>query len=321
MRKSSVVRFRLRNISWINYVVSVILLLVFSVVLVRGLKDALYRQAFVLTTDPVRIISWEKQRIAMQIVSIPKNVEISGVLGYGKYSLSAMQSLDLMDRKNGILLGQSLSQTTGIPIKGVIFTDEKTIQGESELSTLRRIFSWSSIVSRLIGRVGESIPFTDWMHIVFAVHSLGSDDLQVLDLSLAVSDSTRPDGEVIQVMDPLKVDYILGNALHDARIRNEYKTLTIINTTTVLGIGANLARIVNRFGIQVVSVDSESEPLTSCQIQTNKQTKNTLTYQFLKEYLHCDEQLISDDDNGVSDITLRIGTSFASLFSEYQKEE
>mgnify|MGYP001612853930 FL=1 len=283
----------------------------------RVLKAVPFRQAFVIATDPMRIISWDTTRTALQVVSMPSDILISGAFGYGQYALSAIQTLDTLDHKNGMLLSQSVSQAVGMPITGAIFT--KSFPPDTPvLDTLKRHFSWRSIGQRLVGRVGTTVSFSDWIHIVLLVHTLGTDDVEVLNLATAVTQMSRPDGVTVRVLDPQKVDYILGNSFHDTKLRNENKTVTIINTTTVFGIGSHIARMVNRFGIQVVSVGNQTEQIDNCQLETDKKTKNSLTYQFLKAYFRCSETL-GLGESEVSDITLRLGTRVGAMFVSIEK--
>jgi len=308
---SSIARLRTRYVSLISFLLVLISLILFLIGFsLRVLKDVPFRQAFVVTTNPMRIISWDRQRTAMQIVSIPKDILIDGAFGYGQYSLTALEALDVLDHKDGVLLVQSLAQAVGVPISGAIFVDS-TESEASALDSLKKIFSWRSIAGRVFGRIGSTISVSDWIHIVLILHALGTNDAEVIDLSSATSDVVRADGMVIRILDPQKVDFILGNSLHDANIRSENKTITIINTTSIVGIGSSIARIISRFGIQVVSVGNESLKVVQCELETDKSTKLTKTYQFLKSYLGCEEKLLSGEDSGVSDITLRIGSSQA----------
>ena len=132
----------------------------------------------------------------------------------------------------------------------------------------------------MFGRIGTTISVSDWIHIVLILHALGTDDVEVLDLKSATSDVVRADGVMVRMLDPQKVDFILENSLHDAKIRSENKTVTIINTTAIVGIGSSIARIISRFGIQVVSVGNESLKIVECELETDKSTKLTKTYQF-----------------------------------------
>lgn len=314
MRSSIIVRFRLRYISLISVSVFALILVIFGCsLLLHGFKNAPFRQAFVITTDPMRIISWDTSQTALQVVSLPSDILIQGALGYGEYSLSAMKTLDAMDHKNGELLRQSLAQSIGVPITGVVILDSNVPKKASDLESLKILFSWRSILLRLFGRIGTTISFADWIHSVFVVHAINSDDIKLSDLSLAVSDTVRADGTTVHVLDTQKVDYILATALHDAKLRTENKTVTVINTTSVLGIGSNVARMISRFGIQVVTVGNEADAIGTCQLQTDQKMKQSLTYQFLKSYFGCTEKL-KKPDGEVSDITLRIGTAYASLF-------
>lgn len=314
MSISSIARLRSRYVSMIAFFSVLITLVLFLIGFsLRVLKDVPFRQAFVVTANPMRIISWDRQRTAMQIVSIPTDILIDGAFGYGQYSLSALSALDALDHKDGSLLVQSVSQAVGVPISGAIFVDS-TESEASVLDSLKIIFSWRSIGGRVLGRIGTTISVSDWIHIVLILHTLGTDNVEVLDLSSAVSDIVRADGVLIRILDPQKVDYILGNSLHDGKMRDENKTITIINTTSIVGIGSSIARIIGRFGIQVVSVGNESLKIVQCELETDKRTKLTKTYLFLKSYFGCEEKLLSgeeDDESSVSDITLRIGSSNA----------
>ncbi len=271
-----------------------------------------FRQAFVITTEPLRILSWDKSRIALQVVSIPSDILISGAFGYGQYSLVAMRTLDTMDHKNGQLLSESVAQAVGVPITGTIITESQS-SDRPVLESLKKIFSWRSIGVRIVGRIGTTVSLSDWIHLVFMVHALGTDDIEVLNLTSAVNDLVRPDGTTVHVLDSEKVDYIVGNTLHDARLRNENKTVTIINTTMVFGIGSKVARMINRFGIQVVSVGNEAQAITHCELATDNRTRSSLTYKFLKVYFKCRDTDVAGD-SAVSDITIRLGSSIAELF-------
>lgn len=310
MSISPIARLRSRYVSLIAVLSVLITLVIFLIGFsVRVLKDVPFRQAFVVTTNPMRIISWDRQRTAMQIVSLPKDILIEGAFGYGQYSLTALEALDVLDHKDGLLLIQSVAQAVGVPISGAIIVDS-TESEASALDSLKKIFSWRSIAGRVFGRIGTTISVSDWIHIVLILHALGTDDVEVLDLSSATGDVARADGVVIRILDPQKVDFILANSLHDAKIRDENKTITIINTTSIVGIGSSIARIISRFGIQVVSVGNQSQQIVQCELETDKSTKLTKTYQFLKSYLGCEEKLLNGE-SGVSDITLRIGSSYA----------
>lgn len=309
MSISPLARLRSRYVSLIAVISVLITLVIFLTGFsLRVLKDVPFRQAFVVTTNPTRIISWDRQRTAMQIVSIPKDILLDGAFGYGQYSLTALEALDVLDHKDGLLLVQSLAQAVGVPISGAIFVDSTELE-TSALDSLKKIFSWRSIGGRVFGRIGTTISVSDWIHIVLILHALGTDDVEVLDLTSATTEVSRADGVMVRILDPQKVDFILGNSLHDAKIRDENKTITIINTTSIVGIGSNIARILSRFGIQVVSVGNESQQIVQCELETDKYTKLTKTYQFLKSYLGCEEKL-SSGESGVSDITLRIGSSY-----------
>lgn len=293
--------------------VGVVVFLVVAMGIGASLKGAPFRQAFVVSTDPVRIISWDSSKTAMHVVSIPSEILIQGALGYGQYALSALKTLDGLDHKQGILFSESIGQALGVPISGTVFPTVMLKADVKPLDALKKVFSWGSIGKRLFHRIDTTASLADWIHIVFVIHTLGESDVEILNLASAVSDTTRPDGITVHVLDPQKVDYILGNNLNDIRLRQENKTVTIINTTNVLGIGSQIARMMNRFGIQVVSVGNQAELIEQCQLETDKKTKKSLTYQFLKAYYQCTEKSISSESD-VSDIILRLGSKNAEKF-------
>ena len=140
MSISPIARLRSRYVSLIAVLSVLITLVIFLIGFsLRVLKDVPFRQAFVVTTNPMRIISWDRQRTAMQIVSLPKDILIDGAFGYGQYSLSALSALDALDHKNGLLLIQSVAQAVGVPISGAIFVDST----ESEASALDSLKKYS----------------------------------------------------------------------------------------------------------------------------------------------------------------------------------
>ena len=141
----------------------------------------------------------------------------------------------------------------------------------------------------MFGRIGTTISVSDWIHIVLILHALGTDDVEVLDLKSATSDVVRADGGWSGCLIIKKSGLYLEKFTSRRKNGSENKTVTIINTTAIVGIGSSIARIISRFGIQVVSVGNESLKIVECELETDKSTKLTKTYQFLKSYLGCEE--------------------------------
>lgn len=273
-----------------------------------------FRQTVVIVGEPVHIISFDAKNHRVTALDLPYDAVIAAALGYGKYSVRALLSLDKIDHRDGLLITSSISNALGLPITGHMITPNLPV-GSMDSDKLRRIFSWGSVAGVMTKSVHGSIPLFSWLRFVFMVSSLPADGLTFVDIAPAIIDAESADGSRLPTIDESRVDYFLDTAFFDAGIRSEGVSVAIYNTTGVPSVGQRASRQLGRVGMQLVYVGNAETDVGRCIIAGDKDALKTKSAQFIKAYYGCGE---SDDvtqgkETG-ADLVVLLGTDFANRF-------
>jgi hypothetical protein len=258
----------------------------------------------------IHILSWDAQRQQVVILDIPKDTVIEGTRGYGKYPLQSLLTLDTIDRHDGRVFVESLTDATGLPLLGYAEIP-KSIQGGGSVHLVRSIFSWNSLFD---ARVRHGIPWKTWASWVVAARGLKADQVDVISAKNALVDEPQPDGSVVPLLDSSRLDYLYGSLFIDTPVRTENITVSVYNTTGVPTVGQRAARILTHMGISVVTVGNDESNLTRCLIRGNAKNLRSQTGKFMASYFRCTTEETKEED-GASDLSLQLGQEYASAFA------
>jgi hypothetical protein len=272
------------------------------------------RTTIVVAGDPVHIVSFDADKSRILAFDLPHDTVIGATDGYGRYRLDSLFTLDHLDKRHGSVYVTSVADAIGMPLVGYVAPKQDGSEPVS-LAALRGIFSWQSIIGVLTGRIDHSLSVPEWLAMVWSVQRLKADAVSIMDVHNAVVSQQEADGSTTKFLDVERLDYYTKAEFVDTAIRNESLTVTITNTTGVPLLGQRMARLLGSIGIQVVSVGNEEQPVKRCQLTVSKNAVKSETAVFMASYFHCDTTTLPEKaDNGVSDMTLKIGTDFASHY-------
>lgn len=272
-----------------------------------------FRQTVVIVADPIHVVSFDAKNRKITTVDIPLDTVIPAALGYGKYSVKALISLDDIDHHNGVLISGSISNALGLPISGLI-KSRTNVDGAMNLDRLRKIFSFGSIPSVLIAK-NQSVSWELWGRLVMSVASMNVDAWHPINISQAIIDTVSADGSSVLSLDESRVDYIIDTAFFDSGIRSEGVSVAVYNTTDVSSVGLRASRQLSRVGMQLIYVGNKDLDVTRCVVAGADSMKHTKTVLFIRDYYDCDikqDESIGKDTG--ADIVVLLGEDFAKRY-------
>jgi hypothetical protein len=287
------------------------LLVVLLIILWIGFRwltaPLLWRQTTaIVAPDMVHVVSWDANLSHIVVLDIPKTTVISGTRGYGNYTVQSLFALDAIDKHGGRVFLESLSDALGLPITG--FVSAPDLSGAGSLEMLRDTYTWSSLLSK---NTRHFVPWKLWAAQVFAMRGFKADEAVFFSAQQALVDATQPDGSVISVLDPQRLDYMYGTEFIDTVLRTEEVSVAVYNTTQVPTIGQRAARILTQSGVSVITVSNDDMDLDRCQVSGSKEKLRSVTAKFMTAYFGCtnkEEALVQ------ADVALKLGKAYAAMF-------
>lgn len=272
-----------------------------------------FRQTIIVVGDPVHVVSFDAKNRRVTALDLPYDTVIAAALGYGKYSIRALLSLDEIDHRDGLLITSSVSNALGLPIAGHMITPGA--EGAMDIQQLRRIFSWGSIPAVMTKNVHGSVSLLSWMRFVGMVAALPADGLQMINIAPAIIDTLSPDGSKASAIDESRVDYFLDTAFFDAGIRSEGISVAIYNTTGIPSVGQRASRQLGRVGMLLVFVGNAETEVSRCIVAGSRNAHKTKSAQFIKAYYGCSESdEVSQGKETGADLVVLLGTDFANRY-------
>src|SRR4030043_290409 len=178
----------------------------------------------IVASDPVIVWSWNTQDNTFAVVTIPSDIVITGLHGYGEYSLAALWKLGIIDKKNGSLLADSAKEALGVPALFYFGERHEDVQKQTDaIAYGERIFSFRTMLSFLSGRYLTNIPFSSFAALTRALKGVRPDKIHQIDLTsnaIAIPQNL-PDGSRQLTLDPAKSDRGLKNVFEDDQIRKD----------------------------------------------------------------------------------------------------
>lgn len=260
------------------------------------------RTTFVITGDPVQLVSWDNVRNKLTILTIPADVRIEGAFGAGSLPIASLERLEILDSaKKGIYV-QSLSRAFAVPIVGVVHVAGPDKEIVSILSPWNIAHWWD-----------RGLPLSTRFRLWWTLTWLRPDSVTTVDLAsrAVLSDTTLPDGSSVRMLDLDTFDVVVGSRLELDTIRREEFRVRVVNTTKILGLGNRTARILSHAGMVVVAVDTDETRQVRCSVRAKKEFIETSTYRYITNVLDCQPEVGEED--GDVDITIRLGSEMELL--------
>src|SRR3989304_10293265 len=165
------------------------------------------RKTYILVSDPVIVASWSETDRILTLITFPADMVSEGTHGYGIYSLAAFWRLGEIDKKDGTVLSESMSEALGIPVNGYIGPKNGTFASNDDAyATTKSIFSFRNI----LGAVRTNISLRTRIGLAWLFNFSRPDRVKNYDFThntaAVAQDSVLPDGSTVRILDPARPD-------------------------------------------------------------------------------------------------------------------
>lgn len=311
-------RRRPRFILWVFGALALVLLAVIVWLVVPGPTAAYSRQTIVIATDPITVASWNPDTKVFTTITFPQDVVTEGTHGYGSYSFAAFWRLGQIDKKNGTVLSESMSEALGLPVEWYIGPATGAIPTvKNGLDAAKRTFSLGNLLSFLGGHFRTNIPLRSFLSLSWVLTATKPDRVDTFDFTgnptLVAQDVTLPDGSHQMVLDTNRLDAQMKNIFEDDRIRQESISVAVYNTTDLSSLGTRVARLLGHVGVNVIFVGNDSPKVDACSVRGSEAATRSWSARVIVAILGC--AVSSTTEPGRADLILHIGGSYAKRFA------
>ncbi len=271
-------------------------------------KNPLGRETYVLVSDPVIVASWSEVDRTLTLISFPADIAAEGTHGYGTYSLAAFWRLGEIDKKDGMVLSEIMSEALGIPITGYI--GSKTGGNISQ-----SVFSIKNIFGFLGGVYRTNIPLNTFISLAWMLDVERPDRVKTYDFTqdtaAVAGDSVLPDGSTVKILDPQRLDAQLNTIFEDESVRRESVTVAVYNTTGMPSLGNRIGRLLTNLGVSVVTVGNDTPEVNTCTVTGSEPILKSKSAKVIVSVLGC-RSVVGKVSR--ADIILRIGKMYEKRF-------
>ena len=280
-------------------------------------RNAYYpiRNSIIFVGSPTVIVSWESSRSQYSILTIPSDLMVEALHGYGSYSLASLWKLDALEKRHGALFLPTIVENFAIPTQWysvydqvVGVTNEEIVQFVTNKLSLFELAKSMILQSSSLGPV-------DVVRIWMATRAIDASTTRVFDFRSRSIGSTvsMPDASIAVQFDPEMYDGILGDVLESAKLRQESIRLAIYNTTSMLGIGSRVARVLEQIGGYVVFVGNDDVSYDGlCELIGTKERLRSTTMSVIHSLYDCN--LVETTEVLRGDVILRLGKLFEKRY-------
>lgn len=279
--------------------------------------DPYPRRTIVLVGSPMTVFSWNEQERSLILLSLPEGMSAEGTHGYGQYSFESFWKLGEIDKKDGTVLSESVSEALGVPVgwyigpKTGIFPDK-----DDALTLAKDVFSFKGVLSYVSGTYRTNIPFATFVSYVWLLQVTKPAHIDTYDFTnvptLIADDVTIADGSHALVVNPVLVDARLAHVFEDERVRRETVSTAVYNTTDIPSLGTRVARLLGNLGVSVVSVGNDTPEVDACTVSGTKASLTSVSASVIQSFLGCTARETPESER--ADLTVRIGKSYAKRF-------
>jgi anionic cell wall polymer biosynthesis LytR-Cps2A-Psr (LCP) family protein len=262
------------------------------------------------------VASWNEADRVLTLISFPSDIAAEGTHGYGTYSLAAFWRLGEIDKKDGTVLVESVSEALGIPVTGYIGpkTGEFSF-GDEALVSAKSIFSLKHVFGVIGGRYRTNIPLKQFIDLAWLLNFSRPDRVNTYDFTnntaRVAQDSVLPDGSIVRILDPQRVDNQLKTVFEDESVRRESVTVAVYNTTTMPSLGNRMGRLLANIGVSVVTIGNDTPETDACTVAGSDETLKSKSAQVIVAVLGCKRVT---GDTSRADLVIRIGKTYAKRF-------
>lgn len=276
-------------------------------------KNPYSKETYILVSDPMIVVSWGRADRTLTLITLPSDIAAEGTHGYGIYSLAAFWRLGEIDKKDGTVLAETLSEALGIPVTGYI--GPKTgafVYTNDALTTTKAIFSFPNSIG---SRYRTNIPFKKFIDLAWFLNFSRPARVNTYDftrnISAVAQESVLPDGSSVHILDPQRLDGQLKTVFEDVPIRRESVTVAVYNTTAMPSLGGRVGRLLTNLGVSVVAVGNDTPEIDTCTVIGSDTALKSKSAQVIVSVFGC-KRMVGETSR--ADLILKIGRTYATRF-------
>jgi len=242
------------------------------------------------------------------LIEIPSETQIEVAFGLGSYPIDSVFELSRLEKKEGILLAQTLENNLAIPVKAWI-----DYQKEIDFHQPRNLFL-QLIYSSLKGEAKTNLTNWDRLQLLYTIKNVSvfrSNSYNLSNLNL-LEEVELPDKNKGLRIEPERIDAFIQSHFQERRLREENLTIEVINTTQFPGLAERGARLLNNLGVEVVGVNNQEEKINRCQLIGEEKLKNNYSAKFIRQIFDC--QWKDSQEEGRADLILILGEDYRKKF-------
>ena len=218
-------------------------------------------------------------------LNIPPNTFIEVPGGFGRWEVRSIFDLERGDsKKEAKLLKDSLSNFFGLPIDGFLQSEGGISSVDFFLILNKNPFSALS----LFNKCKTDLTLIELLRLYALIFQIRSDKFESTDLLIAellVNSKLADDTKVYFAGE--KLDLFVLEKLSDPNIRNEQKTVAVLNGTDYPGLAQKISRIISNMGGNVVISDNADFKIKYTQVlgarsETLERFKQIFTSKYAK---------------------------------------
>ncbi len=275
------------------------------------------RQTLILVGNPMTVASWNEADRNLTLITLPEALQADGTHGYGTYSFEAFWRLGEIDKKDGTVLAESMSEALGVPVTWYVGPKSGQFTKEADpLVMMKDVFSVSHVFAYLSGTYRTNMSFSTFVNFVWLLQVTKPDRVETFNFTrtptLIADDVTIADGSRQFILNPAMVDARLAHVFEDDRVRTETVTAQVFNTTDMPSLGTRVARLLGNLGVSVVSVGNDAPEVDACTVSGTQGSLESQSAKIIESILGCVPKFISTSDR--ADLTVRIGKSYTKRF-------
>ncbi len=269
--------------------------------------------------DPVRVVSYDRERQQIAVLLIPADTVVDVVRGYGAYPVGSVWKLDLLDKRRGVLFTETLEEATGIPVRFFIDPFDQIQPGGSAQSDMQGVFSLPTLIRLMVAPGRSNLPVSILVSLLRSIPSMNPTDVRVFDLSRSgiLAKETQADGSGATAIDSPRLSLLLGTHIEDAAIRQENLRIAVFNTTPAPGLAQKASRVMEQAGFHVVTVgNNDAIRPDRCVIRAKEDVLKSVSVRTLEYLYGCSVQ--EETDPSVSDVSVFLGTAYERRFQPFR---
>lgn len=279
-------------------------------------KNPYGRETYILVSDPMIVASWGRADRTLTLIALPSDIAAEGTHGYGTYSLAAFWRLGEIDKKDGTVLAESVSEALGIPVTGYIGPKNGLFESrDTPLVTVKAAFAIKNVLGVLGSGYRTNIPLGKFISLSWFLNFSGPARVNTYDFTqnspAVAQESVLPDGSSVRILDPERVDGQLKTVFEDAPIRRESVTVAVYNTTTMPSLGNRVGRLLTNVGVSVVTVGNDTPEVDTCTVVGSDTALKSKSANVIVSVLGC-TRVVGDTNR--ADLIIRIGKTYAKRF-------